>query len=79
MAKERPKIVAGLADLQRFEPVSLRSDRAEAPFGLADIDLVYLRSQLDENRLTNFAHALVDSRRSAAEALGLAFNRRTAK
>ncbi|BGP54000.1 mitochondrial distribution and morphology [Rhodotorula sphaerocarpa] len=54
VAKERPKIVAGLADLQRFEP-------------------------LDENRLTNFAHALVDSRRSAAEALGLAFNRRTAK
>lgn len=35
--------------------------------------------QLDENRITNVAHAITESRRSAIEALGFAIHRRTAK
>ncbi|GAA6037170.1 hypothetical protein JCM8097_008769 [Rhodosporidiobolus ruineniae] len=35
--------------------------------------------QLDENHLTNLAHALVESRKTAAEALGVAIHRRCVK
>ncbi|GAA5848362.1 hypothetical protein JCM8547_004490 [Rhodosporidiobolus lusitaniae] len=35
--------------------------------------------ELDANRLTNFAHALVESRKTAAEALGAAIHRRCVK
>ncbi|GAA5829090.1 hypothetical protein JCM3770_005539, partial [Rhodotorula araucariae] len=34
---------------------------------------------LDENRITNVAHAVTESRRGAVEALGSAIHRRTAK
>ncbi|GAA5968118.1 hypothetical protein JCM11641_003737 [Rhodosporidiobolus odoratus] len=54
VAKERPKIVAAVVDLQRFE-------------------------ELNEDRITNLAHALVESRRSAAETLGQAIHRRCVK
>ncbi|GEM09601.1 actin cytoskeleton organization protein [Rhodotorula toruloides] len=54
VGKDRPKIVAAVADLQAFPA-------------------------LDEDRITNVAHALVESRRSAAEALGSAMHRKTVK
>ncbi|BGO97647.1 Actin cytoskeleton organization protein [Rhodotorula toruloides ATCC 204091] len=54
VGKDRPKIVAAVADLQAFPA-------------------------FDEDRITNVAHALVESRRSAAEALGSAMHRRTVK
>ncbi|BGP30008.1 mitochondrial distribution and morphology [Rhodotorula toruloides] len=54
VGKDRPKIVAAVADRQAFPAY-------------------------DEDRITNVAHALVESRRSAAEALGSAMHRRTVK
>ncbi|GAA5885358.1 hypothetical protein JCM6882_009585 [Rhodosporidiobolus microsporus] len=54
VAKERPKVLAAVADLKQYE-------------------------MFDEDRLTNIAHALVDSRKSAAEALGAAIHRRCVK
>ena len=35
--------------------------------------------QLDENRITNVAHAVTESKKNAIEALGFAIHRRTAK
>ncbi|GAA5830210.1 hypothetical protein JCM11251_001269 [Rhodosporidiobolus azoricus] len=54
VAKERPKVLAAVADLRQFE-------------------------MFDEDRLTNVAHTLVESRKSAAEALGAAIHRRCVK
>ncbi|GAA5989285.1 hypothetical protein JCM10908_001242 [Rhodotorula pacifica] len=54
----------------------IAKERSKIVASLSDLQRF---DQLDENRLTNFAAALVDSRRSAADALGAAYHRRTSK
>ncbi|GAA5896282.1 hypothetical protein JCM8208_001834 [Rhodotorula glutinis] len=51
-------------------------ERAKFVAGVQDLTQF---EPLDENRITNVAHAITESRRSAIEALGFAIHRRTAK
>ncbi|TKA54938.1 hypothetical protein B0A53_02411 [Rhodotorula sp. CCFEE 5036] len=51
-------------------------ERSKVVASLSDLSRF---EQFDENRLTNFATILIDSRRSATDALGAAYHRRTAK
>ncbi|GAA5837515.1 hypothetical protein JCM9279_006776 [Rhodotorula babjevae] len=51
-------------------------ERAKFVAGVQDLTQF---EALDENRITNIAHAVTESRRSAIEALGFAIHRRTAK
>ncbi|GAA5947657.1 hypothetical protein JCM3775_005249 [Rhodotorula graminis] len=51
-------------------------ERAKFVAGVQDLTQF---EALDENRITNVAHAVTESRRSAIEALGFAIHRRTAK
>ncbi|KWU46443.1 actin cytoskeleton organization protein [Rhodotorula sp. JG-1b] len=51
-------------------------ERSKVVASLSDLSRF---EQFDENRLTNFATVLIDSRRSVTDALGAAYHRRTAK
>lgn len=84
VGKERAKFVAGVSDLTQFEAVRLSNPSSALGFCVRSArptwaDALLGTTQLDENRITNVAHAVTESRKSAIEALGSAIHRRTAK
>lgn len=71
VAKQKVKTNASLAGLTKFPLVRIHH--------LCAVYTTDVLMQLDEDHITNFSHALVESRKSMAEGLGAAIHRRCSK